>query len=315
MKIVLLEPLGISPERLAELKKPFEEEGHCFADYARSTDPEVLKQEAADADAVILANMPFKGEVIEACNNLKYIDIAFTGVDHVDLKAAAAKNIAVSNASGYSTEAVAELSVGLTLNLLRFVKETEARCRNEGDKSGYMGSEIKGKTVGIIGLGNIGGRSAELFHAFGAEVLAYSRTFHADAAEYVKQVSLDELLANSDIVVLHCPINDQSRGLINKENIAKMKDGAILINAARGPVVVDQDLYDALESGKLAGAGLDVFDKEPPLPADHLLLKAKNTIVVPHIGFFTKEAMAIRADIVFDNLRSWLDGDHKNKVL
>ena len=172
MKIVLLEPLGISPERLAELKKPFEEEGHCFADYARSTDPEVLKQEAADADAVILANMPFKGEVIEACNNLKYIDIAFTGVDHVDLKAAAAKNIAVSNASGYSTEAVAELSVGLTLNLLRFVKETEARCRNEGDKSGYMGSEIKGKTVGIIGLGNIGGRSAELFHAFGAEVLA-----------------------------------------------------------------------------------------------------------------------------------------------
>ncbi|MBR2552519.1 MAG: hydroxyacid dehydrogenase [Erysipelotrichaceae bacterium] len=315
MKIVLLEPLGISPERLAELKKPFEEEGHCFADYARSTDPEVLKQETADADAVILANMPFKGEVIEACNNLKYIDIAFTGVDHVDLKAAAAKNIAVSNASGYSTEAVAELSVGLTLNLLRFVKETEARCRNEGDKSGYMGSEIKGKTVGIIGLGNIGGRSAELFHAFGAEVLAYSRTFHADAAEYVKQVSLDELLANSDIVVLHCPINDQSRGLINKENIAKMKDGAILINAARGPVVVDQDLYDALESGKLAGAGLDVFDKEPPLPADHLLLKAKNTIVVPHIGFFTKEAMAIRADIVFDNLRSWLDGDHKNKVL
>ena len=315
MKIVLLEPLGISPERLAELKKPFEEEGHCFADYARSTDPEVLKQETADADAVILANMPFKGEVIEACNNLKYIDIAFTGVDHVDLKAAAAKNIAVSNASGYSTEAVAELSVGLTLNLLRFVKETEARCRNEGDKSGYMGSEIKGKTVGIIGLGNIGGRSAELFHAFGAEVLAYSRTFHADAAEYVKQVSLDELLANSDIVVLHCPINDQSRGLINKESIAKMKDGAILINAARGPVVVDQDLYDALESGKLAGAGLDVFDKEPPLPADHLLLKAKNTIVVPHIGFFTKEAMAIRADIVFDNLRSWLDGDHKNKVL
>ena len=315
MKIVLLEPLGISPERLAELKKPFEEEGHCFADYARSTDPEVLKQETADADAVILANMPFKGEVIEACNNLKYIDIAFTGVDHVDLKAAAAKNIAVSNASGYSTEAVAELSVGLTLNLLRFVKETEARCRNEGDKSGYMGSEIKGKTVGIIGLGNIGGRSAELFHAFGAEVLAYSRTFHADAAEYVKQVSLDELLANSDIVVLHCPINDQSCGLINKENIAKMKDGAILINAARGPVVVDQDLYDALESGKLAGAGLDVFDKEPPLPADHLLLKAKNTIVVPHIGFFTKEAMAIRADIVFDNLRSWLDGDHKNKVL
>jgi len=315
MKIVLLEPLGISPERLAELKKPFEEEGHCFADYARSTDPEVLKQETADADAVILANMPFKGEVIEACNNLKYIDIAFTGVDHVDLKAAAAKNIAVSNASGYSTEAVAELSVGLTLNLLRFVKETEARCRNEGDKSGYMGSEIKGKTVGIIGLGNIGGRSAELFHALGPEVLAYSRTFHADAAEYVKQVSLDELLANSDIVVLHCPINDQSRGLINKENIAKMKDGAILINAARGPVVVDQDLYDALESGKLAGAGLDVFDKEPPLPADHLLLKAKNTIVVPHIGFFTKEAMAIRADIVFDNLRSWLDGDHKNKVL
>ena len=315
MKIVLLEPLGISPERLSELKKPFEEEGHCFADYARSTDPEVLKQEAADADAVILANMPFKGEVIEACNNLKYIDIAFTGVDHVDLKAAAAKNIAASNASGYSTEAVAELSVGLTLNLLRFVKETEARCRNEGDKSGYMGSEIKGKTVGIIGLGNIGGRSAELFHAFGAKVLAYSRSFHANAAEYVKQVSLDELLANSDIVVLHCPINDQSRGLINKENIAKMKDGAILINAARGPVVVDQDLYDALECGKLAGAGLDVFDKEPPLPADHLLLKAKNTIVVPHIGFFTKEAMAIRADIVFDNLRSWLDGDHKNKVL
>ena len=315
MKIVLLEPLGISPERLAELKRPFEEEGHVFADFARSTDTEVLKQEAGDADAVILANMPFKGEVIEACSNLKYIDIAFTGVDHVDIKAAAAKGIAVSNASEYSTEAVAELSVGLTLSLLRYVKETEALCRAGAAKGSYMGTEIKGKTVGIIGLGNIGGRSAELYHAFGAEVLAYSRSFHANAPEYVQQVSLDELLGRSDIVVLHCPINDQSRGMINKETIAKMKDGAILINVARGPVVVDQDLYDALESSKLAGAGLDVFDKEPPLPEDHILLKAKNTIVVPHIGFFTKEAMAIRADIVFDNLRSWLDGDHKNKIL
>ena len=181
-------------------------------------------------------------------------------MDHVGLEACREKGIKVSNASGYSNEAVAELAIGMTLSLLRNVKKTEERVRNGKDKTGLVGCEIKDKTVGIVGLGKIGSRSAELFHAFGANVMAFSRHIHEDAAEYIMQTSdLDELLRASDVVVLHCPLNDSTRGLINKEKLALMKKTAVLINVARGPVVVSQDLADALNNGEIAGAGVDVF--------------------------------------------------------
>ena len=314
-KIVIMESLGISAEELAARKAPFEAAGHTFTDYAKTTDVPTLIEEAKDADAMILANMPMPGEVIAACENLKFIDVAFTGVDHVGLDAAKAKGIKVSNASGYSNEAVAELVFGMALSLARNLPAVEDRCRAGGTKDGLVGWELQGKTVGIVGLGKIGSRTAALAHAFGCPVLAHSRTRHADAPDYIEQVELDELLRRSDIVVLHCPLNDSTRGLINTEKLALMKPTALLINVARGPVVVAKDLADALNNGVIAGAGIDVFDKEPPLDESEPLLHAKNCLLTPHVAFATKESMTLRAQIVFDNLQAWLDGGQKNAVL
>ena len=315
MKVVIMESLGISEEELKERQKPLEEKGCEFVSYQKTTDVEKLKDEAKDADVMIIANMPMPDEVIASCDHLKFVDVAFTGVDHVGLDACRDKNIAVSNASGYSNEAVAELVMEMTLSLLRNVPQVEERVRSGGTKDGLVGSEIKGKTVGIIGLGKIGSRSAELFHAFGARVLAQSRTKHADAPEYVRQVSQEELLKESDIVVLHCPLNDSTRGMIDAEKLAMMKKSAILINVARGPVVNAQDLADALNNDVIAGAGIDVFDVEPPLPADEPLLGAKNTLLTPHIAFASEQSMSLRAEIVFDNLASWMEGEQKNIIL
>ena len=302
-------------EELEERKKPLEEKGCEFVSYPKTTDIETLKEEAKDADAMIIANMPMPGEVISACEHLKFLDVAFTGVDHVGLDACREKKVAVSNASGYSNEAVAELVIGMTLSLMRNLPQVEKRVREGGTKDGLVGCEIKGKTVGIIGLGNIGTRSAELFHAFGANVLAQSRTKHADAPEYVEQVSQEELLRESDIVVLHCPLNDSTRGMIDAGKLAMMKKSAILINVARGPVVNAEDLANALNNDVIAGAGIDVFTSEPPLPADEPLLHAKNTLLTPHIAFASEQSMSLRAEIVFDNLSAWMEGKQKNIIL
>lgn len=315
MKIAIMESLGISQEELALRKKPFEEQGHTFEAFPRTTDIPTLIAQAKDADGMILANLPMPGEVIRSCDKLRFIDVAFTGVDHVDLAAAKEKGIAVSNASGYSNEAVAELTLGMTLNILRNVTAVEARCRAGQTKDGLVGSELKGKTVGIIGFGKIGRRSAELFHAFGCRILAQSRSYKADAPAYVEQVSQEQLLKASDIVVLHCPLNDSTRGMINAEKLAMMKRSSILINMARGPVVVARDLADALDSGTIAAAGIDVFDKEPPLDLSEPLLNCKNCLVTPHVAFATKESMSLRAEIVFDNLAAWMEGKQKNVIL
>ena len=314
MKIAIMESLAVSSEELALRKLPFEKEGHVFAEFERTADIPTLIEEAKDADVMILANMPMPKEVINACKNLKYIDIAFTGVDHVAMDAVRAKGITASNASGYSNESVAELGIGLAIDLLRNIPQVEARCRALGTKAGLVGNELMGKTVGIIGLGKIGTRSAELFHAFGCSILAHSRSIHKDAPFYVEQTDLDSLLSRSDLVILHCPLNDSTRGLINAEALKKMKPSAYLINLARGPVVVSKDLADALNNGVIAGAAVDVFDKEPPLNADEPLLSAKNTILTPHIAFASQESMSIRAEIVFDNLRHFLDKDPINLV-
>ena len=314
-KIVIMESLGISDEELAMRKKPFEEKGHTFADFPRTTSIPALIEQAKDADAMLIANMPMPAEVIRSGPRLKFIDVAFTGVDHVGLDAAREKGIAVSNASGYSNEAVSELVLGMVLNILRNIHAVEARCRIGQTKDGLVGSELKGKTVGIIGFGRIGTRSAELFHAFGCNILANSRTRKPDAPEYVKQVTQEELLRQSDIVVLHCPLNDSTRGMINAEKLAMMKKSSILINVARGPVVVAQDLADALSSGTIAAAGIDVFDKEPPLDMSEPLLNCQNCLVTPHVAFATKESMTLRAEIVFDNLQAWMSGNQKNVIL
>ena len=314
-KIVIMESLGISAEELAARKAPFEAQGHVFVDYPKTTDPAKLIEEAKDADAMILANMPMPADVLRKCDKLKFIDVAFTGVDHVGLDAAKEKNIAVSNASGYSNEAVSELVIGTTLSLARNLRSVEDRCREGKDKTGLVGWEIKGKTVGLIGLGKIGTRTAELFHAFGATVLAQSRTHHDGVAEYIEQVTQEELLRRSDIVVLHCPLNDSTRGMINAEKLAMMKPTALLVNVARGPVVVEKDLAAALENGVIAGAAIDVFDKEPPLDTASPILHAPNCLVTPHVAFATQQSMSLRAEIVFDNLAKWMEGHQINTIL
>ncbi len=315
MKTVILESLGISRDSLAALEKPFEGAGVSFEKYERTSDADKLVQEIGDAQAVILANMPFPGDVISRCPNLKFIDVAFTGVDHVGLDACREKGIAVSNASGYSDEAVAELAVGMSISLLRKISQADFRARHGGTKDGIVGGQIQGRTVGIIGLGRIGKRSAALFHAFGAQVVAHSLHTHSDWPEYIRQVTLDRLLEISDIVVLHCPLNASTRGMINAEKLALMKPSALLINVARGPVVVSADLADALKRGVIAGAGVDVFDAEPPIPSTEVLLSAPNTLLTPHVAFATEESMKLRAGIVFDNLRAWMDGEPKNVIL
>lgn len=314
-KIVIMESLGISAEELAARKAPFEAQGHVFVDYPKTIDSAQLVEEAKDADAMILANMQMPADVLRKCDKLKFIDVAFTGVDHVGLDAAKEKNIAVSNASGYSNEAVSELVIGTTLSLARNLRSVEDRCREGKDKTGLVGWEIKGKTVGIIGLGKIGTRTGELFHAFGANVLAQSRTHHDGIAGYIEQVTQDELLRRSDIVVLHCPLNDSTRGMINAEKLAMMKPTALLVNVARGPVIAEKDLAVALENGVIAGAAIDVFDKEPPLDPASPILHAPNCLVTPHVAFATQQSMSLRAEIVFDNLAKWMEGHQINVIL
>ena len=311
-KAVILESLGIPAEELDAFKAPFAGEVE-FAEYAKTTDIPTLKAQARDADIMIIANMPMPGEVIEACEKLRFIDIAFTGVDHVDLGAARAKGISVSNASGYSNEAVAELVIGMALAMLRNLPQVERRAREGGTKDGLVGSELRGKTVGIIGYGKIGRRTGELMHAFGCRVLAQKRG-EKTVPDYVEQVPQDDLLRQSDIVVLHCPLNDSTRGMIDYRKLCLMKRSGILINVARGPVTNEDDLARALREGIIAGACVDVFTKEPPLPAETQMLGAPNTLLTPHIAFATRESMSLRAKIVFDNLRAWLDGDPINTV-
>ena len=315
MKVVIMEDLGISAEELKALEAPFVEKGIAFVSYPRTGDVETMIARAKDAQAMILANMPMPGAVLRACPGLKFLDVAFTGVDHVDLEAARAGGIAVSNASGYSNEAVAELVLGVVLSMARNLRAVEDRCRAGGTKAGLVGWELKGKTVGILGLGKIGTRSAELFHAFGCQVLAHSRSRHPEAPDWVEQTGLEELLGRSDVLVLHCPLNDSTRGLINARRLALMKPGALLVNAARGPVVDEAALAAALERGVLAGACLDVFDKEPPLDPASPILAAPHTLLTPHVAFATRESMSLRAQIVFDNLRAWLEGRQQNVVL
>lgn len=315
MNIVLLESLGVPEEVLNACAKPLVDAGHTFKAYPKDTDPKVQIERAKDADVIMIANMPLSGEVISACPNLKYIDVAFTGVDHVDLDAARAKGVKVSNAAGYSNEAVAELTLCMMLALLRNVPQVEARCRAGQTKDGLVGVELMGKTVGIVGVGAIGTRTAELCHAFGCKLLGNKRHVRGDEPDYIEFVSLEELLSRSDIVSLHCPLNEDSRGMINKDTIAKMKPGALLINAARGPVVDSQALADALNNGDLGGAGIDVFETEPPLNLDHPLLHSKNTIVTPHVAFASAESMETRCKIVFDNIAQWMDGHQTNIIL
>lgn len=317
MKIALLEPLNVSEELIDELAQPIKDMGHDFVYYKeKTTDKSELAERSKDANIVMIANNPYPKEAFQDTQNLEYINVAFTGVDHVDGTEAQEKNIKISNSAGYADQAVAELALGLTLDLYRSISQGNKDIKKEDFPGPIKGSEINGKTVGIVGVGNIGIKTAELFKAFGANLIGYNRSESEEAKNLgLDYVKLDELLERSDIVSVHLPLNENTKGFLSKEDLAKMKESAVLINCARGPIIDNDGLAELLNENKIAGAGLDVFDMEPPIPSDYPILQAKNTILTPHVAFLTEEAMVKRAHIVFDNTISYLNGELKNAVV
>lgn len=317
MKIVVLESLDISDEEFKKLSQPLADSGHELVVYNDGKlDDETLKTRIKDADVIVIANTPLSGEVIDAAENLKYISVAFTGYNHIDLDKCKEKGIKVSNAAGYSTHSVAEITFGLIISLLRHIVPLEAVVRNGGTKEGYRQIDLNGKTLGVIGTGSIGGAVANLGLAFGCKVIAYNRSEKSDLiSKGVEYKPLDEVLKASDIVTLHTPLTAETKHLIDSDKLALMKPSALLINTAVGPIVDNDALATALHNGTIAGAGLDRVDMEPPVPANYPILDAPNVVLLPHIGFATEEAMVRRAQITFANIVKWKQGEQENTVL
>ena len=312
MKIVLLEPLGIPDEVLVEKVREAAGDNEVLYYNTRREDTETLIERSRDADAVVLSNFKFSREVMEKCPHLKYICVAFTGYDHVDMDYARERGIAVSNCAGYSTSAVADLVFGFVIDLYRNIIKCNDVVRNGGTKAGLIGPELEGKKFGIIGTGAIGSRVARIANAFGCKVYAYSRT--RKNLPDVTFTDLDTLMSTCDIISVHVPQNSETTGMISAEKIALMKNDAVLINTARGPIVDSIALAEALNNGKIAGAAVDVFETEPPIDPDHPLLNARNCIATPHIAFASVQAMYKRADIVCENIRAYLEGNPVNLV-
>ena len=311
MKLVIIEPLGVNDEKLLAMAKDMLPEDLEIQYYnTRVTDTETLIARGKDADIIAVSNLPMNADVINGCKNLKMLSVAFTGVDHIAMDACKANGVLVSNCAGYSTVAVADLVFGMVISLYRNMVACDQVVRKEGTKNGLVGFELEGKKFGVIGTGAIGLRVAAIANAFGCEVYAYSRT--KKEIPGITYVDKETLLSTCDIVSLHTPLNAETKGLIGKEELALMKSSALLINTSRGPVVDSAALADALNSGKLAGAGIDVFEMEPPVPETHPLLQAKNVLATPHVAFATKEALEKRAVIVFDNVEKWLKGTPQN---
>ncbi|MCD8214030.1 MAG: hydroxyacid dehydrogenase [Clostridiales bacterium] len=313
MKIAVLEPLGIPFEALREkLAASVGDmaEVVCYKD--RREDTETLIERSREADIVVLSNFKYPKAVMEKCPKLKYICVAFTGYDHVDMEYCRERGIQVSNCAGYSTSAVADLVFGFVIDLYRNIIACNEAVRKGGTKDGLVGPELEGKNFGIIGAGAIGLRVAGIAKAFGCRVYAYSGT--KKDIEGVTFVDLDTLMSTCDIISLHVPQNKETIGMINAEKIALMKKDAVFINTARGPIVDSEALASALNEGRIAGAAVDVFETEPPIDPGHPLLSAKNCIATPHIAFASVQAMYKRADIVCDNLKAYLEGKPVNIV-
>lgn len=311
-EIVIAQPLGVSKETLDTLLAPLTGRGYhltLWDSFPENQDD--LGNRISKADLAVIANYPLKKEALDKASSLKYLCVAFTGVDHVDIDTCREKGIAVSNCAGYSTESVAELAIGMMLSLYRKLAEGQDAAAHGKTGAGLRGIEIKDRTVGIIGTGAIGYRTANLAKAFGAKVIGYNRSHSHDDITYT---DLNTLLQTSDIVSIHLPFTKDTKHFIDKDKLSLMKKDAILINTARGGIIDNEALAEALKKGEIAGAGIDVFDMEPPLPEDYPLLSAPHTVLTPHVGFDTEEAMERRAAIVADNLKSFVEGKQKNII-
>ena len=301
MKIVFLEPLGLKVSQIEAACEGLNKAGHEVIVYPdRNENLDELKRRAEGAEVVIESNIPLRKDFLDACLNLKMLSIAFTGLDHIDLEECERRGIVVKNAAGYSTEAVAELAIALMIDLYRKVLENDAITRQCNRKGIMPGREIGGKTIGIIGMGNLGQRVAKIANAFGCKVLAWNRT--PKQVDGVTFVDKETLLKESDIVTLHIALNADTRDFITAKDFALMKPSTVLINTARGPVVNETALAEALKQGQIAAAATDVYGTEPPLKPENPLLGAPNLIMLPHIGFATEEAFLLRLGIVVRNI-------------
>ena len=319
MKIVVLDgytenPGDLSWEELGKLGEL------TVYDRTSLTDEAETIARIGDAEIVFTNKTPITRKVLDACPGIRFISLLATGYNCVDYVCAREKGIPVANVPTYGTASVGQFAIALLLEICHHIGHHDAsvhagnweRCA-DWCYWDYPLIELAGKTMGIIGFGRIGQTTGRIARAMGMEVLAYD-SHPSDAGRAIAEyVDLDALLARSDVVALHCPLFPETEGIINRETIAKMKDGAILLNNSRGPLVVEQDLADALNAGKLAAAGLDVVSTEP-IRGDNPLLKAKNCIITPHISWAPKESRQRIMDCAVSNVKAFLSGSPVNVV-
>ena len=319
MKIVVLDGYTENPGDISWA--PLQELGEVTV-YDRTAYEEspLIAERIGDAEVAVINKTPISKETIDKCPNLKAIAVLATGYNVADDKYAAEKGIPVMNVPVYGTDNVSQFAVSLLMEVCSHIGH-HSDSVHAGEWASnvdwcywhYPMIEVSGKTAGIIGLGRIGTKTAKILRAMNVNILAYDQHHHDAGRQVAEYVELDELLSRSDFIFLHCPLFPETEGIINRDNIAKMKDGVILINNSRGPLVVEQDLYDALESGKVAAAAVDVVSTEP-ISKDNVLLKAKNCIITPHISWATKEARERIMNTTADNIRSFINGAPVNVV-
>lgn len=318
MKIVILDAYVENPGDLSWA--PLEAMGELTVYDQVPQDPDSIIRSIGDAEVVVVNKTPIGKEVIDGCPGVRCYTILATGYNIIDVDYARQKGIPVCNVPAYGTYAVAQFTIALLLEICSRVALHD-RTVHEGKWQNSPQwcywecplTELAGKTLGIIGFGRIGRQVGRIARALGMQVLAYSRSQCEEGREIGTYVDLPTLLAQSDVVSLHCPQFPETEGIINRDTIARMKDGAILLNASRGGLVVDQDLADALERGKLSAAGLDVVSQEP-IRADNPLLRAPNCIITPHIAWAARECRQRIIDITADNIRAFLAGKPINVV-
>ncbi|WP_225036630.1 D-2-hydroxyacid dehydrogenase [Winogradskyella sp. SM1960] len=319
MKIVVLDGYTLNPGDLSW--EGISQFGDLKVYDRTEFDSKAIIKNIGDATIVLTNKTPLSKSVLTQVPHLKYVGILATGYNNINIEAAKSLDITVTNVPTYGTQAVAQFTMALLLELCHHIGE-HADAVNDGEWTAapdfcFWNSpliELDGKTLGIIGFGKIGQATAKMAQAFGLNILAYNRSKNPDLeSEMCKYVALDELLKSSDIISLHCPQTDETKGIINTVNIDKMKDGVMLINTSRGGLIIEDDLKDALNSGKIAGAAVDVVSTEP-IEADNPLLKAKNCIITPHIAWAPKASRQRMMQTSVENLKSYLEGNPMNVV-